>query len=427
MGLDQPYWVDDPAFDLEYHIRHIALPKPGDWRQLCIQVARLHAQPLDMARPLWQVYVIEGLNQVEGVPAGSFALYTKVHHAAMDGDTGVQFFAAFNDMEPNPVDEEPPDWVVRPEPGNARLLGRAYLNALRKPGQVASLARQAMPARRRIKEGKKEGRFHSLEDKVSTRFNRDLSPHRVVEARKFAFEEVREIKSAIPGATINDAVLSIISGAMRSYLASKQELPDHSLVAGCPIDVREDAERGAGGNMIGLMNVDLCSTIEDPLERLQAVHEQSEQSKAYAEAMGPRIGLDIADTVPGGIISSVMRLSVAAGLAEKNPLQNTIITNVPGSPFQLYLCGAQLVDSFGIGVLAPGMGLFHTVTSAVMNKKGSIIIAVLSCREVMPDPEFYADCLQASFDEHLRAVRKRASGRRGGARKSSPRKAAAGN
>jgi WS/DGAT/MGAT family acyltransferase len=343
----------------------------------------------------------------------------------------VQFFAAFNDMEPNPAEEVAPRWVVSAEPGNMRLLGRAYLNALRKPGQVLSLARQAMPARRRIRQGKKEGRFYSLEDKASTRFNSELSPHRVVEARKFAFEEVREIKAAVPGATINDAVLSIISGAMRNYLSSKQELPEHSLVAGCPIDVREDSERGAGGNMIGLMNVDLCSTIDDPLERLQAVHQQAAQSKAYAEAMGPRIGLDIADTVPGGIISSVMRLSVAAGLAERNPLQNTIVTNVPGSPFQLYLCGAALVDSFGIGVLAPGMGLFHTVTSAVMNKKGSIIIAVLSCRKAMPDPEFYAECLQSSFDAHLQAVRgerrRRSGSGRGRTRKSPPRKAAAGN
>jgi WS/DGAT/MGAT family acyltransferase len=405
LGLDQPYWVDDPHFDLEYHIRHIALPKPGDWRQLCIQVARLHAQPLDLNRPLWQIYVIEGLNNIEGVPKGSFALYTKVHHAAMDGDTGVQFFAAFNDLEPDPPEEETPAWVVEPEPGNARLLGRAYLNALRKPGQVLQLVRQAMPARKRLSEGRKAGKFHTLEDKVATRFNRDLSRHRVVEARKFDFEAIREIKSAVAGATINDAVLSIISGAMRRYLESLGELPRQNMVAGCPIDVREESERGAGGNMIGIMNVDMCSGIAEPLQRLAAVHEQALQSKAYAEALGPRITLDIADTVPGGIISSVMRLSVAAGMAEKNPMQNTIITNVPGSPYQLYLCGAALVDSFGIGVLAPGMGLFHTVTSAVMNKKGSIIIAVLSCREVMPDPEFYAECLQHSFDEHLAAVR----------------------
>ncbi len=401
MGLDQPYWIDDPKFDLEYHVRHIALPQPGDWRQLCIQVARLHAQPLDMAHPLWQIYVIEGLNNVEGVPKGSFALYVKVHHAAMDGATGVHFFAAFNDMEPNPPEENVLDWVIQPTPSKSRMLGKAYLNNLRKPKQFYDLIRNALPARQRLREGKEEERFSSLDDKEATRFNRGVSNHRVVEAKKFDFEDVRAIKNSVPGATINDAVLTIIGGAMRRYLDSKGELPDSSMVAGCPIDVRDEAEAEAGGNMIGLMNVALRTDIEDALDRLQAVHDEANRSKAYAEALGPRIGMDIADTVPGGIISSVMRLSVAAGMAEKNIMQNTIVTNVPGSPFQLYLCGAELIDSFGIGVLAPGMGLFHTVTSAVMNKQGTIIIAAVSCREIMPDPEFYAECLQASFDELL--------------------------
>jgi len=414
MGLDQPWWVDDKSFDLEYHVRHIALPRPGDWRQLCIQVARLHSQPLDMNRPLWQVYVIEGLNQVEGVPEGSFALYVKVHHAAMDGATGVQFFAAFNDMEPCPAPEASiPAWQPESPPGAGRLLSRAYLNNLRKPWQAVKLARQVLPARRRLREGMAAGLFQSLEDKEPTRFNRDLSPHRVVEARKFDFEAIRAIKNSVPGATINDAVLTIISGAMRKYLESKGDMPANGLVAGCPIDVRDDSERAAAGNMIGMMNVALRTDIADPLERLQAVHTEAQRSKAYAQALGPRIGMDIADTIPGGIISSVMRLSVAAGLTEKNIMQHTVVTNVPGSPFQLYLCGAELVDSFGIGVLAPGMGLFHTVTSAVMEKKGSIIIAALSCREIMPDPAFYAECLQASFDELAAATAKPRRGRAG--------------
>ncbi len=399
MGLDQPYWIDDAKFDLEYHVRHIALPQPGDWRQLCIQVARLHAQPLDMAHPLWQVYVIEGLNNVADVPKGSFALYVKVHHAAMDGATGMHFFSAFNDMEPNPPAENIPDWIVTPTPSKTRLLGKAYINNLRKPKQFYDLIRNAGPARKRLAQGKEDERFASLDDKEATRFNVGVSNHRVVEARKFDFEEVRTIKNGVAGATINDTVLTIIGGAMRKYLEAKGELPETSMVAGCPIDVRDEKEAMDGGNMIGLMNVALRTDIADPLQRLEAVHQEANRSKAYAEALGPRIGMDIADTVPGGIISSVMRLSVAAGMAEKNILQHTIVTNVPGSPFQLYLCGAEIIDSFGIGVLAPGMGLFHTVTSAVMNKQGTIIIAAVSCREIMPDPEFYAECLQASFDE----------------------------
>lgn len=405
MGLDQPYWIDDDSFDLEYHVRHIALPKPGDRRQLNIQVARLHAQPLDMARPLWQVYVIEGLNDVEGVADDNFALYVKVHHAAMDGATGVQFFGAFNDLEPNPKNvEESPQWQPDAAPSSMRLLGNAYLNNLKKPWQVARLASTIAPTRARLKKGREENRFHNLDDKEPCRFNVVGSPQRVVESRTFDFEQMRRIKNAVPGATVNDAVLTIIAGAMRKYLQGKGELSSKSLVAGCPIDVRDESESDSGGNMIGLMNVALHTEIEAPLERLVAVHGAANRSKAYAEALGPRVGMDVADTVPGGIISSVMRLSVASGMAEKNILQHTIVTNVPGAPFQLYLCGAELVESFGLGVLAPGMGLFHTVTSAVMNKTGSIIISVVSCREIMPDPEVYAGALQDSFEELLAAV-----------------------
>jgi WS/DGAT/MGAT family acyltransferase len=399
-NLDQPYWVDDDNFDLEFHVRHIALPAPGDWRQLCIQVARLHARPLDRQRPLWEAYVIEGLNHIEGVPEGSFALYLKVHHAAMDGATGVQFFSAFSDLSPKPPKITPPaQWQATAAPKTSTLLGRAYLNNLRRPWRMVKLAGQIRPARKRLARGKQEGRFRNIEDKASTRFNGPLSPHRVVDAVKFDFEEIRAIKNFVEGATINDVVLTIVSGALQKYLVSKGETPTHSLVAGCMIDVRDESEREAGGNMIGLMSVNLCSDIEDPLERLVEVHKEALQAKAYAEALGPRIGMDVADSIPVGIQSRVIQLAVGSGLAEKNVMQNTVVTNVPGSPHQLYLCGAQIIDSFGIGPIVPGMGLFHTVSSAVNNKKGSIIIAFVACREVLPDPAFYADCIKTSFTE----------------------------
>jgi WS/DGAT/MGAT family acyltransferase len=399
-GLDQPYWIDDPDFDLEFHLRHIALPQPGDWRQLCIQVARLHARPLDRDRPLWEAYVIEGLNNVKGVPKGSFALYLKVHHAAMDGATGVQFFGAFNDLSPRPEPEGPPPArILSPRPAAARLLGRAYLNNLRKPAQILRLLRQGSIAYRRISRGRQENRIQAIGEIPVTRFNGKVSPHRVVDACKFDFAQIRSIKGAVPGATINDVVLTIVGGAMRRYLASLGELPESSLVTSCPIDVRDESERSAGGNMIGIMNVSLRTDIAESRERLAAVHEASRSAKSYAEALGPRLGMDIADTVPAGIQSSVVRLMAAAGIAESNVMNNTMITNVPGSPCQLYLCGAETVDSFGIGPLAPGMGLFHTVNSVVMKKKGTITIAFVSCREMMPDPAFYKDCIEESFRE----------------------------
>jgi len=399
--LDTPYWIDDDNFDLEFHVRHIALPKPGDWRQLCIQVARLHARPLDRGRPLWEAYIIEGLNNVEGVPEGSFALYTKVHHSAIDGHSGVQFFGAFNDMSPEPPKSEPPaKWNPENPPTVARLLGKAYWNNLRKPGQFLSLGRKIMASRKRINVGLEHGEFHEPGEIPSTRFNAKLSPHRVLDATKFDFQAVRKIKQAVPGATINDAVLAIVSGGLRKYLEAKGQLPEQSLVSGCPVDLRDkDDEDADEGNMVGLMSVALCTDIEQPLKRLQSIHEETLSSKAYIKAQGTQLMLDFMDTVPSGMQALLVQASTLGGMAEKNPLTNTMITNVPGSPYQLYMCGAQIVDSFGIGPLSPGIGLFHTVNSIVMKNKGVITLAFVSCRDAMPDPAFYKECLNESFQE----------------------------
>jgi WS/DGAT/MGAT family acyltransferase len=398
-GLGRPYWVEDPDFDMEYHVRHIALPKPGDWRQLCILTARIHSQPLRRDKPLWEMYVIEGLNNIEGYPPNCFALLLKVHHCAMDGATGTQFMNIVHDLTPETRDVgSAPPWIVE-RPSKARMLGQAYVDAWRKPGQVLDMIKQAGPAFMRIRQGKKDEQFRSLEDKQKTRFQGKISRHRVVESRKFDFEAVRAIKNTQPGATINDAMLTIVAGGMRKYLQSKGELPDQTLVAGCPIDVRSPDERAAGGNMVGFMNVALRTEIADPVERLAAVHQESVSAKAYAEALGPRIMVDLTDVMPGNVLSLAIRAASATGLAEASVIQNTIVTNVPGAPFQLYMCGAALVDSISLGPLIPNIGLFHIVYSSVMEKKGTISISFTACRDMLPDPGFYADCLQESFEE----------------------------
>ena len=401
-GLGRPYWAEDPDFDMEYHVRHIALPKPGDWRQLCILAARIHSQPLRRDKPMWEMYVIEGLNNVEGYPPNCFAVLLKVHHCAMDGATGTQFMNIVHDLdtETRDVGSAPP-WVVE-RPSRARMLGRAYLDVWSKPGQVVDMLKQAGPAFMRIRQGKKDAHFHSLEDKQSTRFQGKISRHRVVEARKFDFEEIRAIKNTQPGSTVNDVMLTIVAGGMRKYLDSKNELPQQSLVTGCPIDVRSPEERAAGGNMVGFMMVGLRTDIADPCERLAAVHEETQSAKAYAEALGPRFAVDLTDVMPGNVLSLAIRTASATGLAEASVMFNTIVTNVPGAPFQLYLCGAALVDSISLGPLLPNVGLFHIVYSSVQEKKGSINLSFTACRDMLPDPGFYADCLQESFEE-LRA------------------------
>jgi len=403
-GLGRPYWVEDPDFDLEYHVRHIALPKPGDWRQLCILAARIHSQPLRRDKPLWEMYIIEGLNNVEGVPKNSFALLLKVHHCAMDGATGAQFMNIVHDLSPETSHPgAPPPWIVE-RPSTARMLGRAYIDAWKKPGQVYDMIKMAGPAFMRIRKGKADQEFHTLDDKQTTRFQGKISHHRVVGACKYDFEVIREIKNTLPGTTINDVMLTIVAGGMRKYLKSKDELPEKTLVAGCPIDVRSEKEKTAGGNMVGFMNVALRTEIEDPLERLKAVHEEAVSAKAYAQAMGPRLMVDLTDVMPGNVLSLALRAASATGLAEASVVQNTVITNVPGAPMQLYMCGAELVDSFSLGPLIPNIGIFHIIYSAVQNKKGTITLSFTACRDMLPDPEFYAKCMKTSFKELRKAT-----------------------
>ena len=203
LDLDHPYWINDPDFDLEFHVRHIALPKPGDWRQLCIQAARLQARALDLDRPLWEFYVIEGLDNVDGVPRGSFAILSKVHHAAIDGVSGAEMTAVIHDATPDPeevvaVDEYRAERV----PNAVELLGRASLNNAAQPVRFARLARRTM----RSTLGNIGALRRAVPSAPRTRFSGTITPHRVVDGRSFPLASMRKIKAAVPGATINDAV-----------------------------------------------------------------------------------------------------------------------------------------------------------------------------------------------------------------------------
>jgi WS/DGAT/MGAT family acyltransferase len=404
LNLDQPYWIEDENFDLEFHVRHIALPAPGDWRQLCIQVARLHSRPLDRSRPLWEAYVIEGLDKVKGLPKGSFALFLKIHHAAIDGATGTEIMGAIHDLAAVP--EQAPargagEWRPERTPGNGALLWSAYRSNLRHPLRLAKVAAKSVPAFRNLRAGKKEKKFRDLGDKERTRFNAAVSAHRVFGAVNFDLGEVRRIKAAVAGATVNDAMLTIIGGALYKYLDAKGETPEKSLVTGAPVNVRTEAEVGSGGNVVSMMSIALRSDIHDPLERMRALHEEAGQSKAYHNAMGARMLTDLSNSLPSHITVLAFRAASAAGLlASTKPTFNTIITNVPGPQVPLYMGGAKLVGSLAAGPCMDNMGLFHPVTSY----NGMIAVSFQACREMMPDPHFYEECLRESFAELAAAV-----------------------
>lgn len=262
---------------------------------------------------------------------------------------------------------------------------------------------QTIPPIARLLRGKPEDEVENSGPVPRTRWNGTVTAHRVVEGRDFSLQDFRDIRKRIPGATVNDVVLTICSGALRAYLEDKNELPRDSLVAMAPISVRSDDESGSAGNRISAMSVTLYTNIADPVERLEKVHHGTRDSKAVAEAMGAQTMTDITQVLPGTFSGLAARLYTRLGLANRvTPFLNTVITNVPGPQFPLYFTGARMVALHGMGPVMDGMGIIHPVFSY----SGRISIAVTACRDMLPDPGFYADCIQNSFDELLEAATK---------------------
>ena len=432
MGLDHPYWIDDGDFDPEFHIRHVALPSPGDWRQLCILVSRIHARPLDRARPLWEMYVIEGLDNVEGYPPGCFAVFTKMHHAAVDGASGMEITAAVHDLEPDAeVEIKPARRTGEREPGAMSLVARSQVNSIRQPLRFISVARNTVPGLAKAMMQMRRGELKRVGKVPRTRFNAVVSPHRVFDAVRFPLSDIKAIKNAVEGATVNDVALTIVGGAMRRYLETHGELPDESLIAMAPVNVRDESERGKGGNIVSTMSVKIRSDVEGARERLVAVNEGTRNAKEMANAIGAKTMTDYSQFIPSTLTAQAARLASRWGLVNQvNPIYNCVITNVPGPQVPLYNTGARMLSNFGTGPVADGVGLFHVIGSYC----GEFTISATSCREMMPDPAFYRECLQQSFEdlrdstigkpEASRRRRKPAARKKPAAKKAAPKRAA---
>ncbi|MDP5070365.1 MAG: wax ester/triacylglycerol synthase family O-acyltransferase, partial [Congregibacter sp.] len=391
LGLDHPYWIDEGDFDPEFHIRHVALPAPGDWRQLCILISRIHARSLDRSRPLWEMYVIEGLDNLEGYPKGCFALFTKMHHAAVDGASGMEITAAIHDLTAD-AKVEPKSITTRPDrdPSTFQLLTRAQVNTLRQPLRFISVARNTIPGFAKVFMQLRRGDLQRVGKIPRVRFNGTVSSYRVFNAVSLPLEEIKAIKNAIAGATVNDVALTIVGGAMRKYLEAHNESPEDSLVAMAPVNVRDTKEKGTGGNIVSTMAVKIRSDIADGRERLIAVHEGTQSAKAYSNAVGAKTMTDYSQFIPSTLTAQAARLASRWGLVNQiNPIYNCVITNVPGPQVPLFNTGARMLSNFGTGPVADGVGLFHVISSYC----GEFSISATSCREMMPDPDFYRECL----------------------------------
>mgnify|MGYP001797035624 CR=1 FL=1 len=299
--LDYPYWVEDPNFDLEYHVRHVALPKPGDWRQLCIQPARIHARPMDLTRPHWEFTNVEGLENVRGYPKGCFAMVTKVHHAAIDGMSGIDLMEALHTITPNTAPPNAPDeWQPEKIPGPVELLGKSYVNGIINPFRQAQVAAQSIPGVASAIKGLVTRDFKLSSDLVPprTRFNRTISGHRVVEGRTFPLKDIKAIRALLPEAKVNDVALSIVGGALNKYLTAKNDLPKSTMTAMAPISVRSGEEKGDMGNQVSAMIAPLGSHLADPVERLEYVFSQTKNSKAMTNAIGERPMTEVSKVNP---------------------------------------------------------------------------------------------------------------------------------
>jgi diacylglycerol O-acyltransferase len=399
-GVDRPYWVKDANFDVEFHLRHIALPEPGDWRQLCIQVARLHSRPLDMSRPLWEAYIIEGLDNIPHLPKGCFAVYTKMHHALVDGAGGSSFMAVLHDLVPNPDPSDERDTeprLVDTDPSTAELLTKASINTVKNTVQLIGGT---------VKNSRDLGKYalDVMRDQIpapdvsapKTILNRSVGPHRVFDAAEFPLEGFKDIKNA-SGVTINDVALGVVGGALQRYLEAKGEAPEEgSLAAAMPLNMRTRRGVTDENNQVGSVFASMHTDVSDPLERLTAIKQSTAEAKQSGEASPMVDAMKLA-----GVLSPAITKTLA-GFWSRNELSrfipmnvSTCISNVAGPDFPLYCAGAKMVDYYGLGVLTPGMGIFHLVFSYA----GKVTLSVLADRDIVPDPEFYHDCLVASYEE----------------------------
>jgi diacylglycerol O-acyltransferase / wax synthase len=399
LELDYPYWIEDERFDLEYHVRHIALPAPGDWRQFCIQASRIHARPLDLSRPLWEIHVIEGLDGLLELPRGSFALLTKIHHAAIDLDAGPELTMLLHDTTPVAPPPEPPEpWFPERPPGTLSLIKRSLVRNVTSPFRLArplaTLAARLVPAAA----GLVGNALLRPESMPVTRFNAVVSPHRVFETRRFPLADFRRIRGLVDGATVSEAVLAVCAGGLRRYLMHTGELPAASLTAIAPATLR-DASGEEGAAELVLMRVALGTHLADPVERLAFLHRQAVASEAIGRAVPARELTDVARHTPAATLALAAKLlgGLASGAGRRAPLAHCSITNVPGPSVPLYLVGARMRYFSAIMPIADGLGLVFAVTSY----DGMVIVSPTACREQLPDPAFFAQCVRDSFQEYL--------------------------
>ena len=400
--LDHPYWIDDPDFDLNYHVRHIGLAPPGGADQLAEQVARIVGRRMDRSRPLWEAYVIEGLAD------GRWAMLTKTHHATIDGASGVLLLGMLTDPSPDTPMPDHVDWVGEAVPSDRILLERTMRNLAMNPVKgmrlslrllrnfaeaagVDSVSAVAAQVRDGLKSVALGGAMDTpepvhrvripLSPAPPTPFNRAVTPHRRFAMRSTALGNIKALKDAT-GCTVNDVVMAICTGALRNYLLRHDALPEAPLRAMVPVSIRTGDEEDPWTNRVGGIIADIPTNCSDPLERLRGCHEAMNEAKLQMDVLPAEAIAELAQVAPPLAATAAMRLQSRLRLADRMTLpMNVVISNVPGPRHALYFAGAKMTNYIPVSMITDDMGLNITVHSYL----DRLEFGLIADRELVPD------------------------------------------
>jgi WS/DGAT/MGAT family acyltransferase len=398
----RPVWVDDPSFNVEYHVRHTALPAPGRWEQLQDLTARIFSQQLDRSKPLWEMWLIEGLQD------GRFALITKTHHSLIDGIAGVDLATVLFDLSPDPppISNSGRAWKPHTEPGTAQLLASDVMGVMRTgvalvEGALDALTHpeRALARAREAAEGVGEIVWAGLNPAPETPLNVAIGPHRRFVGIAAELSDFKEIKNTF-GGTVNDVVLAVVAGALRSFLISRGRRTEGvEMRALVPVSVRTDDETGSGGNRIVVMRGPLPIYISDPLDRLRFVSAAMDGLKESKQALGAEVIAGAQNFAPPTILAQASRLNFSTRLF------NLIVTNVPGPQFPLYVLGREMLRAIPVAFLPEN----HALAIAIMSYNGQLNFGLLGDFDAVPDIDAIGENISAELATLLSLARESVS------------------
>jgi len=402
-GLHHPVWVEDPEFDLDYHLRRSSVPAPGGPGELSALVGEVAGRPLDLDRPLWEMHVVEGLE------SGHFAIVVKLHHAAIDGASGAEVLAAFFDLGPKPRVVPAPNSRWQPEelPSERELVTGALSSLTRQPERAASALHRTVGAIRGLSERNRRLREEDGIDPPPAPFraprtslNGSISAHRRFAFLQASLEDIQTVRHAF-GGTVNDVVLACVAGGLRRLLAERGEVLADPLVAMVPMSTRTSADAGVLGNKVHAMLVSLATTVADPVERLRVISSGTRLAKEQARLLSEDLLRDWAQLAVPALASRVARLAGNLRLFDHVPaVFNVLVSNIAGPDVALWCAGARLVALYPVGPLADGVGLNITVISYT----GTLYVGILGCRDLVPEVDHLAHQVSEALGQLVKAA-----------------------